>query len=93
MASIWDILYFNKYRYFLGDIRSHAMVYRFFYSCCCCNCCCCAREECKQHLFNFWRDSRLICIWPLHFMLFDLPRCMMMLVLGTGKGTWRVADM
>lgn len=33
-------------------------------------------EECKQHLFNFWRDSRLICICPLHFMLFDLPRCM-----------------
>lgn len=48
-------------------------------------------EECKQHLFNFWRDSRLICIWPLHFMLFDLPRCMMMPVLV--KGTWRVADM
>lgn len=55
-------------------------------------------EECKQHLFNFWRDSRLICICPLHFMLFDLPRCMMR---GKGRqaatckwrrGTWGISQ-
>lgn len=55
-------------------------------------------EECKQHLFNFWRDSRLICICPLHFMLFDLPHCMMR---GEGRqaptckwrrGTWGISQ-